>query len=384
MLWNMVFLMLSTLAFLSKTTGLVSRGWVLMFHPIGLMSLILIERRVAALLEAGLISGRIARSRALLVGSAARITAFAKHAAWDSTIEVSDHLELPPRASSTAGSEVEALDEALARASARARSLHVETVVLLLDWSESALIDRCTAAFLQLPVSVHVLAHDTLRHYPSVRVADVAGRVTLRLTDLPLTPWQEASKRVLDVTLAGAGLLLLAPLLAVAAFLIKLDSPGPVFFRQRRRGFNHREFQIWKLRTMTTLDDGDNIEQARKGDPRVTRIGRLLRRYNIDELPQLINVLRGEMSLVGPRPHAVAHDRLYETCIEEYPRRLNMLPGITGWAQVNGYRGATETPATMRKRVEYDVFYIQNWSLSFDLYILALTVLSPRAYRNAH
>jgi lipopolysaccharide/colanic/teichoic acid biosynthesis glycosyltransferase len=135
---------------------------------------------------------------------------------------------------------------------------------------------------------------------------------------------------------------------------------------------------------MTTLDDGAHVEQARVNDPRVTKIGTYLRRFNLDELPQLINVLRGEMSLVGPRPHAVAHDRLYETRIVSYPRRLNVKPGITGWAQVNGFRGRTETDESMRERVEYDLYYIDNWSVLFDLYIILLTVISPKAFRNAH
>ena len=170
---------------------------------------------------------------------------------------------------------------------------------------------------------------------------------------------------------------LLAPLFAVVAYLIKRDSKGPVFFLQRRRGFNHREFRIWKFRTMTTMDDGDVILQSQgSSDLRVTKVGHYLRRLNIDELPQLINVLRGEMSLVGPRPHAVAHDKLYETRIEKYPRRLNMRPGITGWAQVNGFRGETDTDEKMRARVDHDLYYIDNWSPWFDLKILLKTVLS--------
>jgi lipopolysaccharide/colanic/teichoic acid biosynthesis glycosyltransferase len=135
---------------------------------------------------------------------------------------------------------------------------------------------------------------------------------------------------------------------------------------------------------MSTLDDGPHIEQARADDARVTAIGRYLRRFNLDELPQLLNVLKGEMSLVGPRPHAVAHDQIYEKRILSYPRRLNMKPGITGWAQVNGFRGRTETDEAMRARVEYDLYYIDNWSILFDLYILGLTMCSPKAFRNAH
>lgn len=383
MLWNMTFLVLAAIAFLTKTTGDFSRGWVVIFHPLGLLALVVAERRLGEAVRAGLASGRIPASLTLVVGDRERIVAFASQAAQDPTVEIALTLELPPREVRDAQCSKD-LDASLARCQARARTLHIENVLLLFDWSETALIDKCTTAFVQMPVSVHMTSHDTLRHYPSVEVDQVAGKVTLRLTNPPLTPWQEAMKRVIDIVISGTALLLLAPVMLVVAAAIKLDTRGPVFFRQRRRGFNHREFLIWKFRTMTTLDDGDNIEQARKNDPRVTRVGRLLRKYNVDELPQLINVLAGEMSLVGPRPHAVAHDRLYEACIDEYPRRLNMLPGITGWAQVNGFRGITDTEGIMRKRVEYDVYYIQNWSLAFDVYILVMTVLSPKAYRNAH
>ena len=179
-------------------------------------------------------------------------------------------------------------------------------------------------------------------------------------------------------------LILLAPLLGLIGLAIRLDSPGPVFFRQRRRGYNSREFQIWKFRTMTTLDDGPVVAQAQLNDVRVTSVGRYLRRFNLDELPQLINVILGDMSLVGPRPHAVAHDKFFENQIASYPRRLNVKPGITGWAQVNGLRGLTDTDEKLRARLEHDLYYIDNWSIGFDLYIIALTVLSPSAYRNAH
>jgi lipopolysaccharide/colanic/teichoic acid biosynthesis glycosyltransferase len=135
---------------------------------------------------------------------------------------------------------------------------------------------------------------------------------------------------------------------------------------------------------MTTLDDGDIVKQATENDCRVTAVGRLLRRTSLDELPQLINVLKGEMSLVGPRPHAVAHDRFFERRIAEYPRRLNVKPGITGWAQVNGFRGPTKTDDAMRQRVDYDLYYIDNCSIGFDFYILLLTLISPKANRNAY
>jgi exopolysaccharide biosynthesis polyprenyl glycosylphosphotransferase len=201
---------------------------------------------------------------------------------------------------------------------------------------------------------------------------------------LPLSRLERLEKRAVDLLLAGAGLVLLTPLLVAVAILIKLDSPGPVFFMQRRYGFNQKPFRIIKFRTMRTLDDGAVVPQARRNDPRVTRIGAWLRRWNIDEIPQLFNVLMGDMSLVGPRPHALSHNRDYEQRISFYARRHNVKPGITGWAQIHGLRGETDTDEKMKRRVEYDLFYIDNWSPGLDVQILFRTVFSARSYRNAY
>jgi exopolysaccharide biosynthesis polyprenyl glycosylphosphotransferase len=206
---------------------------------------------------------------------------------------------------------------------------------------------------------------------------------SLQLTRPPLSRWEIAQKRLFDLCFAGVGLLVLTPALLLVALLIKLDSPGPVFFLQRRYGFNQRPFRIIKFRTMHTLDDGEVIVQATRGDPRVTRVGRWLRRWNIDEVPQLFNVLLGDMSLIGPRPHALTHDHEYGRKIALYARRHNVKPGITGWAQVHGFRGETDTDR-MRQRVEFDLYYIDNWSLWLDFTILLRTALSAKAYRNAY
>jgi exopolysaccharide biosynthesis polyprenyl glycosylphosphotransferase len=175
----------------------------------------------------------------------------------------------------------------------------------------------------------------------------------------------------------------LAPVLLAAALAVKLDSPGPVIFRQRRIGINGRPFVIYKFRTMSVVEDGPQIAQARRDDPRVTRVGRLLRPSSIDELPQLFNVLKGEMSLVGPRPHAVSHDDDYGAVIPDYALRRRVRPGITGWAQVNGLRGETTTIEEMEKRVAMDLWYIDNWSLLLDLRIAwrtCIEVMRPQAY----
>jgi lipopolysaccharide/colanic/teichoic acid biosynthesis glycosyltransferase len=199
------------------------------------------------------------------------------------------------------------------------------------------------------------------------------------------TSWAHTSaKRLLDLAITVPALIFLAPLLALLALLISLDSPGPVLFRQKRLGYRGRPFDILKLRTMTVLEDGETIEQARRDDARTTRVGRWLRAFSLDELPQLINVIEGEMSLIGPRPHARAHDDFYARLIAGYPRRQDVKPGITGWAQIHGLRGATPTVDSMSRRVDFDVWYANHASFALDVKILLRTPLEVLRRRNAY
>jgi len=195
---------------------------------------------------------------------------------------------------------------------------------------------------------------------------------------------QPAAKRVLDLAIALPALMLCAPLLAALALIVRLDSHGPAFFRQTRLGLGGKPFDIFKFRTMTVMENGDAVEQAKENDCRITRCGRWLRKTSLDELPQLLNVITGEMSLVGPRPHARAHDRHYGQLIVNYDLRQAVKPGITGWAQVNGHRGETPTLDAMRARVDLDIWYVKNCSLALDLAILMQTPLAVLLGRNAH
>jgi putative colanic acid biosynthesis UDP-glucose lipid carrier transferase len=195
---------------------------------------------------------------------------------------------------------------------------------------------------------------------------------------------QEHLKRGLDLAIALPLFALCAPLMLAIAALIKIDSAGPVLFRQKRLGRGGAAFDILKFRTMTVLEDGENVTQVKQDDRRVTRVGRWLRRTSLDELPQFLNVIAGEMSLVGPRPHAVAHDRLYGTLIENYQLRQLVKPGITGWAQVNGARGETPAVEDMRRRVILDIWYARNASFALDLRILARTPREVFSQRNAY
>lgn len=202
--------------------------------------------------------------------------------------------------------------------------------------------------------------------------------------DLTSNPTREILKRAFDLAIALPLFVLLAPLMAAIAVLIRLDSRGPAAFRQMRLGQGGKPFEIVKFRTMTVLEDGDNVTQVRKGDTRVTRVGRWLRQSSLDELPQFINVIAGDMSLVGPRPHAIAHDRLYSTLIENYQLRQLVKPGITGWAQVNGLRGETPAIEDMRDRVTLDIWYARRASFALDLKILLRTPFEVLRQRNAY
>lgn len=216
------------------------------------------------------------------------------------------------------------------------------------------------------------------------RYDEMDGIPLIAVSETPYSGVDAALKRIFDVVVTLAVLLFAWPLLLLVAAGVKLSSPGPVIFKQRRYGMDGREIAVYKFRSMNVTEDGGEIRQATRGDKRVTPFGAFIRKTSIDELPQLFNVLKGNMSLVGPRPHAVAHNEQYRKVIKGYMLRHKVLPGITGWAQVNGLRGETETLDQMRARVEHDIFYLRNWSLSLDLWILIRTVIVVLCDRKAY
>ena len=240
---------------------------------------------------------------------------------------------------------------------------HVQRVINLLDQLRDT-----TASIYYVP---DICLFDLIQ----TRTVSIQGIPVIAVCESPFYGFRGASKRATDVIVSASVLLLTAPLLALIALLIRGTSPGPAIFRQRRYGLDGEEIIVYKFRTMTVQEDGSHVAQATANDRRTTRLGRFLRRYSLDELPQLINVLRGEMSLVGPRPHAVAHNEMYRKLIKGYMIRHKVLPGITGLAQVNGLRGETRTVAQMEARVRYDLEYVRNWSIFLDLKILAKTAL---------
>jgi Undecaprenyl-phosphate glucose phosphotransferase len=264
------------------------------------------------------------------------------------------------------------------------RSVQPDDIVILASPEELSAAPELARLLSELPVNVHIVPLGSVNVFGTSHIAELGDLKTLQVSRPPLSPLDRAIKRAFDILVAAAGLILFAPLFAIVAIAIKLESRGNVFFWQKRHGYNNTTIDVVKFRTMFATEDDGCFIQARPQDTRVTHVGRLLRRTNIDELPQLFNVLIGNMSIVGPRPHATAHNEMFEGRILPFSRRHNIKPGITGWAQVSGHRGETDTLEKMQRRVEHDLYYIDNWSFLLDMKIILLTLFSKRAYRNAY
>ena len=263
----------------------------------------------------------------------------------------------------------------------------IDQIIIALPQTADRRIAMIARRLEQLPVSVHVLTHlasDLIDPRPAHAVSTLGPVGLLEVKQPTLTDWAPIIKRGEDLVLGTLFGLIALPICALIAVAIKLDSPGPVLFRQRRRGLGRGEVTVFKFRTMSVLEDDDTVRQATSDDARITRVGRWLRRTSLDELPQLFNVIRGDMSLVGPRPHAIAHDNMWSDQLERYAHRHQVKPGITGLAQVQGYRGLVGDEGAIRARVDNDLRYIETWSLLLDLKIIARTVVALISARNAH
>jgi polysaccharide biosynthesis protein PslA len=280
-----------------------------------------------------------------------------------------------PAAGDTAIPVCGGIDELIARS----RHERIDAIVLAFPGSALGRVTHSLYALRSVVSDVYV-ANELLDLIPNSNNSERFGSSTaVKIARRPLTVWQARQKVVLDVTLASILIVLFSPVLAIISLAIRLDSPGPILFKQKRRGYNQQTFYVLKFRTMYHhMTDPDACQQTVRGDPRVTRVGRVLRRLSLDELPQLLQVLRGEMSIVGPRPHALgtkAGSRLFQDAVADYPQRYRVKPGITGWAQVNGWRGETLTQEQIEQRVAHDLYYINHWSLLLDIKILLLTVI---------
>ncbi len=387
--WVGALLLLGVVAFLTKTTATVSRGWIVLFFAFGFLTLVAVEKATRAGVALGVRAGWIPARRLMLIGTEDEIRSFSQRFAG--TISRREKMALrvvattvvQQAAGESGPQRAKALAANLKDGAENARRLAVDDVIILGAWSQTDLVDAAFEALTLLPVAIHLDTGAVFPRHTNMKVARVGTAPMLSLTQPPLSALELILKRAFDIVVGSVALIVLSPVFLGVSLCIWLESGRPVFFTQNRLGYNQRRFRIIKFRSMNAMDDGPNVRQASGNDARITRVGRFIRRWNLDELPQLINVLKGDMSIVGPRPHAVAHDIMFEQRIMRYPRRLNVKPGMTGWAQVNGLRGETDTDEKMRQRVEFDLHYIDNWSIMLDVYIMWLTVTSPKAYRNA-
>jgi Undecaprenyl-phosphate glucose phosphotransferase len=377
--WVTAFLGLAATVFLMKVGSHYSRGVALSLFVVGPFALAFQQRLLSGWLMKSSRLGKLAAKRVFIVGEASEIEDYRRSSdvgttgrAVVGTFAIGD------------GSDPEIEATELRAAVARARSCGPDDILIALPINQTLRIQEVVDVFKVLPASVQLSADLLLKRYPALRTLRDGGSASLELVREPLTPVEQLIKRSFDFAASACGLVLLSPLFLAVAIAIKWTSPGPVLFRQDRHAYNRAPFRIFKFRTMRVGSDAGEFRQTTRNDPRVTPIGAWLRRTSVDELPQLLNVLMGDMSIVGPRPHAIDHDRIFEHRIEQYSRRHNMKPGITGWAQVNGFRGETDTDEKMRGRVRLDLEYLDHWSLLLDLKIIVMTAFSMKAHDNAH
>jgi undecaprenyl-phosphate galactose phosphotransferase/putative colanic acid biosynthesis UDP-glucose lipid carrier transferase len=382
--WLFIFFVLTAVAFTLKIATNFSRGSTISFFILGLASLLIFRALIARYLSTALATGAFAEQRIILVSERGQqSTSHALGQLRQCGYQPVKTFELSESEADAAG-VTKSLNQKIQTIISVSQSQPIDYIFLLLKWDRPHLINNLVRMLRALPIPVHLLPDENVATFLAARAGNIGTTFTVELQRAPLSEAEQVLKRVFDVVASAAILVLLSPLMLITALLIKLDSRGPVLFRQKRNGFNGSVFSIYKFRSMRVLEDGDHIRQATRNDPRVTRLGLWLRRTSIDELPQLLNVLLGDMSLVGPRPHAVAHNNEYQTVVSNYAFRHHVKPGITGWAQVNGFRGETQTVKIMAKRVEFDLWYINHWSLWLDLRILIKTMLmayrQPSAY----
>jgi Undecaprenyl-phosphate glucose phosphotransferase len=388
--WTAVFFLALFVAFFAKFEGMYSRVWAASFFASSLFLLYVGRLSIAALMRQWTHEGRLVRRTVIVGGGAAGESLIrALHAQPDSDLDIRGVFDdrgdnrSPPEVAEVP--KLGTVDDLLEFA----RRTRIDLLLVSLPITAEERVLQMVKKLWVLPVDLRLAAHmSRLRFRP--RAYSYIGNVpVLDVFDRPIADWNYVIKWLFDRTVGGLLLFAALPLMALIALAIKLDSRGPVFFQQKRYGFNNELIGIYKFRSMYA-DQADETatKLVTRDDPRVTRVGRILRKLSIDELPQLINVaIKGNLSLVGPRPHALhakAENQLYDEVVDGYFARHRVKPGITGWAQVNGWRGETDTSEKIQRRVEHDLYYIENWSVLFDLYILARTPFALMKTENAY
>jgi len=380
---------LVVVGFLTKTSIEFSRIWFVSWLSFGLVFLLVFRAAVTAYVLKAIRRGRIER-RAVIVGGGQPAAELIRALEADSESDVRicgifDDRNSDRSPSIVAGYPKLGTVPALVEF---ARTARIDMLIVTLPLAAERRVLQLLKRLWVLPVDIRLSAHTAQLRFRPRAYSHESGVPFLDIFDKPIANWDAISKRAFDVMLSLLALTLLSPLMLATAVAIRLESRGPVIFRQRRYGFNNEVIEVLKFRSMHhMMADPDARKVVSRGDPRVTRVGRIIRKTSIDELPQLINVLRGQLSLVGPRPHAVnAHtqDRLWDEVVDGYFARHKVKPGVTGWAQINGWRGEVDDEEKIRQRVNFDLYYIENWSLLFDFYICMLTPIRLINTENAY
>jgi Undecaprenyl-phosphate glucose phosphotransferase len=379
--WSVVFLVLMTLAFLFKSSELVSRVWLVTWFTAGALVLVVFRLSLRQIVLQWTKEGRLKR-RTVIVGGGhdaeVLVDAITKSAASDvRMLGLFDDRDDDRSPESVAGlpklGRVADLLEF-------ARQTRVDLVIVSMPLSaEKRVLEMLTQLWV-LPVDIRLSAHMSKLRFTSKAYSYVGDVPVFDMVDRPISDWNLIFKWLFDKIVALVALIVFSPIMLATAIAIKLDSKGPVFFKQKRHGFNNELIEVYKFRSMRTdMTDATASKLVTKDDPRVTRVGKFIRKTSIDELPQFINVLTGQLSVVGPRPHATqakADNLLYYEAVEGYFARHKVKPGITGWAQIHGWRGETDTVDKIMQRVQHDLYYIEKWSIVLDLYIVLMTPFS--------
>lgn len=379
--WSVMFLVLTAVLFLLKAQTDVSRVWLVSWYSLGGAALASIRVALRSMVRHWTETGLLKR-RAVIVGggSDAERLINSIRSNPDNDIEIFGLFD--DRFDERSPDDVAGCPKLgkVADLAEFARRVGLDMVIVSMPLSAEKRVLEMLKQLWVLPVDIRLSAHMSKLKFTAKSYSYVGGVAVFDVADRPISDWNLIFKWLFDKSVAIVALVLLSPLMLATAIAIKLDSKGPVLFRQRRHGFNNELIDIYKFRSMyVDMADLSAEKLATKNDPRVTRVGRFIRRTSIDELPQLFNVLLGQLSIVGPRPHALqakADNKLYYEAVEGYFARHRVKPGITGWAQINGWRGETDTIEKIEQRVHHDLYYIENWSVFLDLYILFMTPIS--------
>jgi len=388
--WSLVFVMLMVLAYVFKASEMVSRVWLAGWYLVGIVLLVAYRMALRALVMRWTAQGRLKR-RTVIIGGGKDAEALIDTIRSGATNDINLLGLFDDRIDERSPDIVSGYHKLgkVADLVEFSRRTPVDLVIVSMPLSAEKRVLEMLRTLWVLPVDIRLSAHMSQLRFTSRAYSYVGELPVFDMADRPISDWNLVFKWVLDKIVALTALVLLSPIMLATAIAIRLESKGPIFFKQKRHGFNNQLVEMYKFRSMyTDMTDATASKLVTKDDPRVTRVGRFIRKTSIDELPQLINVLKGELSIVGPRPHALqakADNMLYYEAVDGYFARHRVKPGMTGWAQINGWRGETDTIDKIMQRVNHDLYYIENWSLFLDLYIVVMTPVSLfSARKNAY